>query len=119
MFGLLFLHNNLHAAHHADPTVPWYRLPAWYRRNRAALVAANGGLVYDGYLDVARRFLLATHDTPAHPQGRAVPTGLGDSAGAAHHYRRLELAADDTPVPRAPGSPLLPAVIEPLGPVVA
>lgn len=71
VLGLLFLNNNLHAAHHAQPTLPWYRLPAWYRDNRTALLDGNGGLVYSGYVDVFRRFFLAPHDRPAHPLGRA------------------------------------------------
>lgn len=65
--ALLYLNNNLHAAHHRAPTVAWYALPAFYRRNRTALLAANGGLVYRGYADVARRFLLRAHDRLVHP----------------------------------------------------
>ncbi len=71
VFGLLFLHNNLHAVHHAWPSAPWYRIPALYRRHRDRLVEANGGLLYDGYWDVARRFLLTPHDRVLHPLGRA------------------------------------------------
>lgn len=71
VLGLLFLNNNLHAAHHAHPALPWYRLPAWYRANRATLLDGNGGLLYTGYMDVFRRFLLAPHDRPSHPLGRA------------------------------------------------
>ncbi len=71
LLGPLFLFNNLHAAHHAVPTLPWYRIPAWYRDHRQHLVGANGGLVYRGYLDVVRRYLLKPHDTPSHPHGRA------------------------------------------------
>lgn len=67
VLGFLFLYNNLHAAHHERPLVPWYALPAWYRANRARLIAANGALVYDGYWAVARRFLLTPHDDPIHP----------------------------------------------------
>lgn len=70
-FGLLFLHNNLHAVHHAWPRLPWYRIPAIYRQHRAALVAANGGLLYRGYGEVAWRYLLAPHDAVLHPLGRA------------------------------------------------
>lgn len=70
VLSLLFLNNNLHAAHHANPTLPWYRLPAWYRANRTALLDGNGELLYKGYMDVFRRFLLAPHDRPAHPLGR-------------------------------------------------
>lgn len=75
VFGLLFLHNNLHLAHHRWPTVPWYRLPAVYARHRAALVAANGGLVYDGYAEVFRRFFIGAHDEPVHPCGRVPDAG--------------------------------------------
>ena len=67
LLGPLFLFNNLHAAHHAAPMLPWYRIPGWYRANRAALLAANGDLVYDGYLDVARRYFFRVYDHPAHP----------------------------------------------------
>ena len=71
VFGLLFLFNNLHAAHHRWPRVPWYRLPALHRARREALIAGNGGLVYDGYAEIARRFLLRRHDAAIHPTGRA------------------------------------------------
>ncbi len=66
-FGLLFLFNNLHAAHHERPLIPWYELPGWYKANRARLLQANGGLVYDGYGEVARRFLFVPHDVSLHP----------------------------------------------------
>ena len=68
LLGLLYLNNNLHVLHHLRPNVPWYRLPEVYRAEREDLVAHNGGLVYAGYLDVARRFLLRAHDDPRHPK---------------------------------------------------
>lgn len=71
ILGPLFLFNNLHAAHHRWPAVPWYRLPALHRAHRAELVAENGGLVYDGYRDLFRRYLVSSHDAPVHPLGRA------------------------------------------------
>ncbi|WAJ28783.1 fatty acid desaturase [Antarcticirhabdus aurantiaca] len=71
VLGLLFLNNNLHAAHHAQPTLPWYRLPDWYRANRAALLAGNDGLLYESYGEVVRRFLVTPHDRPTHPFDRA------------------------------------------------
>jgi len=67
ILGPLFLFNNLHAAHHLRHRLPWYRLPKFYRLNRAALIERNGGLVYQGYFDVARRYLLRRHDSPVHP----------------------------------------------------
>jgi fatty acid desaturase len=69
ILGLLFLHNNLHVAHHDRPGAPWHRLPALYARDRERLLSANGGLVYDGYGEVLRRFLLTPHD-----QGHSSPT---------------------------------------------
>lgn len=63
VLGLLFLNNNLHAAHHDSPGTPWYRLPSRYVCERARLLSSNGGLVYDGYGEVFRRYLL----TPHHP----------------------------------------------------
>lgn len=71
VFGLLFLFNNLHSVHHAWPGAPWYCIPALYRRHRARLLAENGGLIYDGYRDIARRFLVTPHDRLLHPLGRA------------------------------------------------
>ncbi|WP_205691973.1 fatty acid desaturase [Caulobacter soli] len=67
ILGLLFLNNNLHAAHHDRPGAPWHSLPAFYKRDRERLLNANGGLVYDGYGDVVRRFLLKPHDDATYP----------------------------------------------------
>jgi fatty acid desaturase len=67
ILGPLFLFNNLHQAHHVRATMPWYRLPGWYRAHREALVARSGGLVYDSYFDVARRYLFHPHDRLVHP----------------------------------------------------
>lgn len=72
-FGPLFLFNNLHAAHHERPLMPWYELPGWYRANRTRLLRENGGLVYDSYFEVARRFLLTPHDVVVHPMSVQSP----------------------------------------------
>jgi fatty acid desaturase len=69
--SLLFLNNNLHAAHHECPRLAWYALPRYWRENRVRLLAGNGGLHYRGYGDVFARFLLRPHDEVAHPLGRA------------------------------------------------
>ncbi len=71
LLGPLFLFNNLHSLHHAEPLLPWYRYHSRYRLMRDRLLAENGGLVYATYFDVARRFLFRMHDQPQHPQGRA------------------------------------------------
>ena len=66
-FGLLFLYNNLHIVHHNKPALPWYRIPALYRANRDDYIRLNGGLVYDGYWGVAKRYFFRTHHNPVHP----------------------------------------------------
>jgi len=70
LFGLLFLHNNLHVVHHRYPGMPWYALPRHYRLNREAFIRRNNGLVYRGYREVIGRYLLREHDQPVIPQGR-------------------------------------------------
>jgi fatty acid desaturase len=70
-FGPLFLFNNLHVAHHMRHTMPWYALPRWYRINREALIERNGGLVYDTYTDIFRRYLFRPHDQALHPHVQA------------------------------------------------
>ncbi len=68
LLSLLFLHNNLHYAHHKRPDLPWHALPAYYRAHRRELLAENGGLLYaGGYAEICRRFLLRPIDRPAHP----------------------------------------------------
>ncbi|HXN79419.1 MAG TPA: fatty acid desaturase [Steroidobacteraceae bacterium] len=76
ILGPLFLFNNLHALHHETPAIPWYEYPARYRLDRERLIAANGGLVYATYFDVARRYMFRTHDALEHPTDR-VPPGPG------------------------------------------
>lgn len=66
-FGLLFLHNNLHAAHHLSPGLAWYRLPDYFRRNRGVILDRNGGLLYRGYSEILRRFAFRPHDSIVNP----------------------------------------------------
>lgn len=70
LLGLLYLNNNLHAAHHRIPGLPWYALPAYHARHHAVLLLENGGLAYRGYREVAARFLLRSHDRLVHPDHR-------------------------------------------------
>jgi len=66
-FGLLFLFNNLHAAHHARPKLAWYKLPAYYREHRATLLETNGSFLFRGYGELARRYLFRPNYLPVHP----------------------------------------------------
>jgi fatty acid desaturase len=76
ILGPLFLFNNLHSLHHEAPNIPWYQYIGRYRAHRERLLKENGGLVYDTYFDVARRFLFRPHDEHRHPTGR-VPAQTG------------------------------------------
>ncbi len=65
--ALLYLNNNLHAAHHANPQTPWYRLPAYYRRFREDLVARNERYLIAGYGSLVRHYLLRPKEAVPHP----------------------------------------------------
>ena len=71
VFGLLFLWNNLHAVHHALPTLPWWRVPRVWRQHRENIREHNGGFVFRGYGEIARRWLLTPVFIPIHPRGSA------------------------------------------------
>lgn len=67
IFGLLYLYNNLHVAHHLKPTLPWYEIPRYYRENRITLLQSNGEFVYAGYGTLARKYLLKPVFSPVFP----------------------------------------------------
>jgi len=66
IFGLLFLFNNLHVAHHSRPSLAWYRIPAYYTENRGALLSAQYSRVYQGYFEIAHRYFAKSFDNPIH-----------------------------------------------------
>lgn len=67
LFGMMYLYNNLHVAHHQNPTMPWYDIPRFYRQNRAELLESNAHFVFKGYAELARRYLLVPVFSPVHP----------------------------------------------------
>jgi fatty acid desaturase len=67
VFGLLFLWNNLHIVHHVFPTLPWWKVPRVWRQHRERIQAYNGGFVFRGYGEIARRWLLTPNFIPVHP----------------------------------------------------
>ncbi|WP_085122502.1 fatty acid desaturase [Tistlia consotensis] len=77
-WALLFLNNNLHAVHHERPGLPWYRIPAAYRAERARYLTDNGSYLFRGYGEVIARFGLHQKERPLHPGGLIV-TPLGDA----------------------------------------
>ncbi len=84
LWALLYLNNNLHAVHHARPGLPWYRLPALYRRQRDHWRARSGDYLLPGYAAIAARHLLRPRDLPLHPVergGTAAPAGAHPMVG--------------------------------------
>ena len=68
VMSLLFLNNNLHHTHHAEPDLEWYRLPARHRElGSDALAAGGAGLYEGGYLQVFRLHLFRPFGTPPDP----------------------------------------------------
>ncbi|MGF7161158.1 fatty acid desaturase [Rhodoligotrophos appendicifer] len=67
ILGLLFLNNNLHAAHHDNPRLAWYQLPAFYQSSRERLLEQNGRYHMVGYLRLAQRFLFTPKESVPHP----------------------------------------------------
>lgn len=71
--ALLYLNNNLHAAHHARPDLAWYRLPSFHAARRET---APAGPVYPSYAALLRHFAFSAHDDLVHPDyasPRALP----------------------------------------------
>ncbi|MBT3370977.1 MAG: fatty acid desaturase [Rhodospirillaceae bacterium] len=66
--GLLYLNNNLHIAHHDQPGMPWYKLPAYYQKKKADFLSENNDLIFQGYSGVIRQYLFAPIDTPVLPE---------------------------------------------------
>jgi fatty acid desaturase len=67
-WSLLFLNNNLHLAHHTYPSLAWYKLPAYYRAERANFIARNKGYVMRGYGEIFRRYFLKPKEPIPYPQ---------------------------------------------------
>lgn len=66
-FGPLFLYNNLHALHHAEPMLPWYHYRARFSERRAELLNANGVLWYRDYWQLFKRYSLRPQDVWIDP----------------------------------------------------
>jgi fatty acid desaturase len=64
---LLYLNLNLHVVHHEQPGLPWYDLPAAYRADRQGVLQRNGGYLFAGYGEMARRFFFMPRDLPVLP----------------------------------------------------
>lgn len=65
--ALLYLNNNLHIVHHANPNVAWYELPSLYSERRNQFLAANDNTLFEGYGEIMRRFAFRVKQPVDHP----------------------------------------------------
>lgn len=75
LLALMFLNNNLHIAHHTNPRLAWYKLPAYYRAERQALLAKNHGYLMHGYWEIFRRYFLRPKEPVAYPHPEWLDAG--------------------------------------------
>ena len=64
---LLFLNNNYHHVHHADPGLAWYLLRRRYDATRDKVNRENGGFYFKNYAAIFRNYLLKPKDAPVYP----------------------------------------------------
>ena len=67
LMSFLFLYNNLHALHHAEPALAWYRRPARYRATRNDVLGRSRYHLIDNYAILARDYLFAPKEPLFHP----------------------------------------------------
>lgn len=65
--SLLLMNVNLHHTHHAEPDVPWYRVPALHRAMGSDEIAAQGAGYYRNYVEVLRTYFFTPFCQPDHP----------------------------------------------------
>jgi fatty acid desaturase len=65
--ALLFLNNNFHAVHHAQPRLAWHALPGAYAARPEHWLARNRGYRYGSYAEVFRAHFLKSKDPVPHP----------------------------------------------------
>ncbi len=88
-WSVLFLNNNLHSAHHARPSLAWYRLPKFYAQERTRLIARNQGYVLRGYSEMFRRYFFTPKEPIVYPDTRWIR-----ATPSQRQHRTLEAAAD-------------------------
>ncbi len=71
-FGVLFLFNNMHHAHHARPSVPWYQLPKLADHLGSRDAAKAGAGYYRGYREVLQLYGVKPFCVPVDP---STPSG--------------------------------------------
>jgi hypothetical protein len=87
--------------HHLCPAAPWYHLPRIWREHRDHIIAGNGGFVFKGYAEIARRWLITPNFIPVHPPGSAnMPRRDGVELQAGGTAQQCEPRKERRPQPR-------------------
>ncbi|MEY3413905.1 MAG: hypothetical protein RJA79_780 [Actinomycetota bacterium] len=69
LMSILMLNNNLHIAHHDEPSTPWYLVPETAERTKAYERAEKIGSLYKGgYGEIIRRFTFKPYDQPIYSE---------------------------------------------------
>ena len=80
VMSLLFLNNNLHVTHHERPGEPWFRLPGVHRAIDGDAQASAAAGLYASYVELARRYVFRSFDTPVCPTTEQTRGWSGDRA---------------------------------------
>jgi fatty acid desaturase len=67
LLSFLFLYNNLHALHHAEPALAWYRRPGRYRATRTEVLARSRYHLIGSYWLLAKNYLVEAKEPLLHP----------------------------------------------------
>ncbi|HEV8388596.1 MAG TPA: fatty acid desaturase, partial [Dongiaceae bacterium] len=67
VLSFLFLYNNLHALHHAEPILAWHRRTRRYRAARTEVLAHSRYHLIDGYARLAKGYLFEAKEPLLHP----------------------------------------------------
>lgn len=67
ILSYLFLNNNLHVVHHANPRMAWYRLPSFFEENRDYFMGMNKGYYFKNYLEIFKRFSFYRKEPVVYP----------------------------------------------------
>lgn len=66
-WSLMFLWNNLHALHHHEPGLAWWKRSRRYQELKGMLLEGNGHYLVPGYSALAKDYLLAPKEPLIHP----------------------------------------------------
>ncbi len=66
-WSLMFLWNNLHALHHHEPGLVWWKRAGRYQELKDMLLAGNGHYFVPGYAALAKDYLLSPKEPLIHP----------------------------------------------------